>query len=174
MSVVLNSLLLAEFVVALRCLQNSGSILPFCSTDGLFRPIKKPVIDRLLNNSVPGLENLHAADVLVKPALMTSSLVLVKQALARHAVDNRHGFFVGLTGQILVTGSYCLDHILDMRAQHGSLTCFARAAFVRLTCALSCLCRISQNRTPETGLKQPVTMLISRPFVNQIERISTL
>jgi hypothetical protein len=35
------------------------------------------------------------------------------------------------------------------------------------------LCRISQNRTPETGLKQPITMLISSPFVNQLRGNST-
>ncbi len=110
----------------------------------------------------------------IKPALMTGGLVFMQQAFSGHAVYNGHGFFVGIARLILITGSHCLQNIFNISAQLGTLACFAHTAIVRLTCALSCLCRISQNLTPEPGLKEPGTMRFSGAFVNHRAPIATL
>ena len=108
----------------------------------------------------------HIAHMRVKPALVTGRLVLVQQSFSGHAVDDGHGFFVGFARQLLVTCGHGLDNILDMCAQSGTLTCLAQTAVIRLSRTFTCLCRISQNRTPVPGLKEPGTMRFPEAFVN--------
>ena len=134
---------------------------------------KKPVNDRLLNYLVSIRLVSHTANMQVKPTLMTGRLVFMQQAFAGHAINDGYGFFISFARQVFITSSYCLHNILNIGAQHGTLPSFTYTAIVRLTCALSCLCRISQNLTPKPGLKEPRTMRFSRAFVNPKAVIST-
>ena len=53
---------------------------------------------------------------LVQAALVTRGFVLLNNALVHHAVDDRHGIFVGRLCSVLVTGITCLDDIFNLGA----------------------------------------------------------
>ena len=83
---------------------------------------------------------------------MTSSLVLMDDAFARHLVDywNRStiGFF-GLGGVASVDGRH---HFLNAGAQRRALACISNVALYRLADAFSCLGRISHGYMPASGM----------------------
>ena len=57
---------------------------------------------------------------LVQPALVSSGLVLVDDALVDHAVDDRYGVLVGRHSRIFVAGIACVDDILDFGTHQGA------------------------------------------------------
>ena len=78
--------------------------------------------------------------MLIKAALVTGGLVVMYQALAYGAVDDRDCFAIGLRGGFCIA---CLDggkNLLDRGAQFRALTGVALTVDFRLTRTLGCLC----------------------------------
>src|SRR5690606_24500880 len=59
-------------------------------------------------------------DVRIQAALVTSSLVLVDDALVGHAVNDRYGGGVGSVGLAEALGVERLGHVLDVGTDHGA------------------------------------------------------
>ena len=79
---------------------------------------------------------LHRLDLGIQTALVTSSLVLVDNAFAYHAIDNRYRFQVGFLGIVFVASGDFVNHFLDVCANHGAQTGIVSATLFSLACTL--------------------------------------
>ena len=82
----------------------------------------------------------ETADMLIQTALVTSGLVCMNQSLAGSAVNDRNRCSIGLCRAVTIA---CLDGGYDFlyRGAHiGPLAGVPLTVYLRLPCALGCLC----------------------------------
>src|SRR5690606_20882905 len=83
-------------------------------------------------------------------ALVTSSFVLVDDALVGHTVDHRHSQGVGGLGFGQIFGVDSLDYVLDVGTHHRAQACVVAAALLSLIGAFFGGGGVGHRRAPRT------------------------
>ena len=109
---------------------------------------------------------------------MTSSLVLVDQALSSHAVQNGLSGVESGLGSSLITGSNGRNNLLDESTGHGTAAGVVLTSLLCLNRALLSRFDVSQGKTPEktvlaSVIKRPRNMPSQPDKVNQFVQITT-
>ena len=92
------------------------------------------------------IKQLESANLSVETALVTSSLVLMNQALTSHMIENGYRFFQSRLSRGFVAIFNGFENALYLRAHHRALAGVALASGFRLPGAFSSLGRIRHER----------------------------